>query len=200
MDSTSPPPESGSHWELEQRLALLGPKDNTRGFLFGTALELVRTQEGEAAHQRCLAAAGGGTFTAFFLYPMASMLKMAFTAAHELSAHYGGFDGAMQNLGFRSTPRFLDSTTGRLLLSLVGREPRLLMEGLPGAYKSAFDHGQCVLSWMGPKQGRFQYTNALPAAYFTGSVLQIFAAAHLKGQAHGQQKGLRECTVEFSWE
>ncbi|HYO66695.1 MAG TPA: TIGR02265 family protein, partial [Archangium sp.] len=155
--------------QLEQRLAVVGPKDTTRGFLFGSALELMRTEGSAESLKRCVEAAGSGNFTAFFSYPVSTFLKLTYAAAQELSDKHGGFDAAMQHLGFRVAPRFLESTTGRMLLSLVGKEPRRLIESMPSAYKTAWDHGACSLTWTGAKSGRIDYVNAIPAPYFAGS-------------------------------
>ncbi|HEX5749876.1 MAG TPA: DUF2378 family protein [Archangium sp.] len=187
--------------QLEQRLALVGPKDTTRGFLFGSALELVRTEGNAESLKRCVDAAGSGNFTAFFSYPVSTFLKLTYAAARELSDKHGGFDGAMQHLGMRVAPRFLESTTGKMLLSLVGKEPKRLIESMPSAYKTAWDHGSCTLTWTGPKSGRVDYVNAVPGAYFAGSLMQILNAAQLKGaRATVRQSTLTDFSVEFSWE
>ncbi|WP_375768648.1 DUF2378 family protein [Archangium gephyra] len=187
--------------ELEQRLGAVGAKDTTRGFLFGAALDLVRTEVGPDALKRCVEAAGSGNFTAFFSYPVSTFLKLTYAAARELSPKHGGFDGAMQHLGLRVAPRFLESTTGKMLLSLVGKEPKRLIDSMPSAYKTAWDHGTCSLTWSGPKSGRIDYVNAVPGAYFAGSLMQILNAAQLKGsRATVRQKSLTEFSVEFSWE
>ncbi|MFY0527842.1 TIGR02265 family protein [Archangium gephyra] len=187
--------------ELEQRLGAVGPKDTTRGFLFGSALDLVRTEVGPDAFKRCVDAAGGGNFTAFFSYPVSTFLKLTYASAQELSTKHGSFDAAMQHLGFRVAPRFLESTTGKMLLSLVGKEPKRLIDSMPSAYKTAWDHGSCALTWSGPKSGRIDYVNAVPAPYFAGSVLQILNAAQLKGiRATPKQTSLTEFSVDFSWE
>jgi uncharacterized protein (TIGR02265 family) len=187
--------------ELEQRLGAVAAKDTTRGFLFGSAMDLVRTEVGPDALKRCVDAAGSGNFTAFFSYPVSTFLKMTYAAARELSDKHGGFDAAMQHLGFRVAPRFLESTTGKMLLSLVGKEPKRLIDSMPSAYKTAWDHGACSLTWSGPKSGRIDYVNAIPAPYFAGSVLQILNAAQLKGiRATPKQTSLTEFSVDFSWE
>nr|QKW93778.1 hypothetical protein [Vitiosangium cumulatum] len=187
--------------ELEQRLAAVGPKDTTRGFLFSAALEVVRSQADAEALKRCVEAAGNSNFTAFFSYPVPTLLKLLYAASRELSSKHGGFDGAMQQLGFRVAPRFLESTTGKMLLSLVGKEPKRLIDSMPTAYKTAWDHGNCTLTWTGPKGGRLAYTNVIPVQYFAGSVMQILSAAQVKGaQATGKQLSLTESTVDFSWD
>jgi uncharacterized protein (TIGR02265 family) len=205
MNSTSsaqPSPASAAQKELEQRLTVLTPKDTTRGFLFTAALDVVKTQVGEDAAKRCVEAAGGGSFTAFFSYPVSTLLKLSYAAARELGPKNGGFDGAMQLLGYRVAPRFLESTTGKMLLSLVSnKDPKRLIDSLPTAYRTAWDHGGCSMKWMGPKNGRLSYTNAMPVAYFVGSVQQMLAAANLRGvQVTGRQVGLTSCEVDFSWE
>ncbi|ATB29332.1 TIGR02265 family protein [Melittangium boletus] len=186
--------------ELQRRQALVGPRDTTRGFLFLTALDAVKHQLGRHAHQRCLEAVGIPSFTAFFTYPVSAFLRLSYTAAQELSGDQGGFSSAMQYLGFRAAPRFLESTTGKMLMSLVGKDPRRLIDSMPTAYKTAWDHGGCALKWIGPKHGRLTYTNALPAPYFAGSVQQILSSAKLQGQVLSRQVSLTDCTVEFSWE
>jgi len=204
MNSTSSaqtPQAAGAQKELEQRLAALTPKDTTRGFLFTAALDYVKSQVGEDAVKRCTDAAGSASFNAFFSYPITTLLKLVYAASKELSGKYGGFDGALQQLGYRAAPRFLESTTGKMLLSLVGKEPKRLIDSLPTAYRTAWDHGGCSLKWTGPKSGRLSYTNAMPVAYFTGSVQQMLSAANLKGiQVTGRQVGLTSCEVDFSWE
>lgn len=191
----------GSAKDLEQRLAATGPKDTTRGFLFNAALEVVKTQAGEVAMKRCVEAAGGGSYTAFFSYPVTALVKLTYMGARELSIKFGSFEGAMEEFGYRVAPRFLESTTGKMLLSLVGKEPKRLIDSLPTAYKTAWDHGNCTLTWTGPKSGRLTYVNALPVAYFVGSVKQMLAAAQLKGtQVRSQQTSPTECTIDFSWE
>ena len=186
--------------ELQRRQALVGPRDTTRGFLFITALDVVKNQLGKQAHQRCVEAGGIPSFTAFFSYPVSAFLSLSYAAAQELSVDQGGFSGALQYLGFRAAPRFLESTTGKMLMSLVGKEPRRLIESLPTAYKTAWDHGGCAIKWLGPKSGRLTYTNALPAPYFAGSVQQILSSAKLRGQVLSRQVSLTDCSVEFSWE
>ena len=190
---------SGASQELEQRLALVGPKDTSRGFLFGTALEVVRSEGTAAALKRCALAAGGEHFTAFFSYPITTLLKLTYAAARELRVLHGSFNGAMEHLGLRAAPRFLDSASGKMLLSLVGKEPRRLLESMPTAYKTAWDHGQCRLTWRGPQRGQLHYTSVIPVSYFVGSVRQVLSAARLEGRVVGQQESLTESTVDFSW-
>ena len=192
--------ESGAAQELERRLALVGPRDTTRGFLFGTALEAVKRQTSAAALKRCVDVAGSHQFTAFFAYPISTLLKLTYAAARELRGLHGGFDGAMRHLGFHAAPRFLDSAAGRMMLSFVGRDPRRLFEGMPTAYRTAWEHGGCALAWTGLRRGRLQYTNALPAAYFVGSVQQMLMSAGLQGTVTSQQNHLTEFTVDFSWQ
>ncbi|MET0404854.1 MAG: DUF2378 family protein [Cystobacter sp.] len=186
--------------ELERRLGTVGYKDTTRGFLFGTALEVVKGQASREAYQRCVEAAGAGSFTAFFSYPVSTLLKLSYAAARTLAPYHGGFENAMQYLGFRAAPRFLESTTGRMLMSLVGKDPTRLIDSMPTAYKTAWDHGGCALKWLGPRAGRLSYTNALPHPYFAGSMQQVLSSAKLRGTVVGRQVSLTECTVEFAWE
>jgi uncharacterized protein (TIGR02265 family) len=204
MNGPIPAPPSqglGSKQDLEQRLAALQPKETTRGFLFNATLEEVKAQGSAAALKRCVDASGGGSFTAFFSYPVGTLLKLVYAAAWELGNQYGGFEGALQHLGFRAAPRFLDSTAGKMLMSLVGKDPKRLIDGLPSAYKTAWEHGSCALEWTGPQSGRFTYRdNVIPYPYFVGSVQQVLSVAKLpQAQVRGRQVSLTECEVEFSY-
>jgi len=187
--------------ELEQRLASLTPRDTTRGFLFNAALDLVKSEAGEDAMKRCLEAAGDSSFTDFFSYPVSTLLKLTYAAAHELSARSGGFDEALQRLGGHVAPHFLASATGRRLLSLMGKEPGQLFDSLPTAYRMWWDHGGCSLTWSGPRSGRLHYDNAMPVSYLIGSVKPLLAAPHLQGtRVNGRQTGPTRSEVDFSWE
>jgi uncharacterized protein (TIGR02265 family) len=200
--SSAPPSQAtAKQLDLEQRLAVLTPTDTTRGFLFNAALELVKGDVGEDALKRCHEASGGLGFTAFFSYPVGTLLKLVYAAAHELSGRYGGFDEALRQLGDRGAPRFLESATGKRLLAQVDTEPRRLVDSLPTAYRMAWDHGTCSLTWTGPRSGRVSYENAMPVAYFAGSVSRMLTAARLTGpRVTGRQVGLTACAVDFAWE
>lgn len=198
--STQSSQESAAERELEQRLAALKPRDTTRGFLFNAALELVRSQGDAEALARCVQVTEGRGFNAFFAYPIHTLLNLTYAAARELSGRYGGFDGAVRQLGFSTTPRFLESSMGKMLLSLAGMDARKLIGNMPSAYMTAWNHGSCTLSWSGTRSGRFTYVNVMPVAYFTGSVLQILSVVQAPGaQATGRQTSLTGCQVDFSW-
>jgi uncharacterized protein (TIGR02265 family) len=187
--------------ELEQRLASLTPKDTTRGFLFNAALDLVRSEAGEDAVKRCLEAAGSSGFTAFFSYPVSTLVQLIHAAAHELSDRYGGFDEALRQLGAQVAPHFLGSATGRMLLSLMGKEPQQRFDSLPTAYRMWWDHGSCSLTWVSPRSGRLHYDNAMPVAYLVGSVMPLLTGPRLQGaRVNGRQTGPTTSEVDFSWE
>jgi uncharacterized protein (TIGR02265 family) len=187
--------------ELEQRLASLTPKDTTRGFLFSAALDLVKREAGEDAMKRCLEAADASGFTAFFSYPVSTLLQLVHAAAHELSDRYGGVDEALQRLGAHVAPHFLASATGKMLLSLMGKEPQQRFDSLPTAYRMWWDHGSCSLTWSGPRSGRIHYESAMPVAYLIGSVKPLLAASHLQStRLTGRQTGPTTSEVDFSWE
>ena len=105
--------ESGSSQDLERRLAVVGPRDTTKGFLFGTALEVVKNQGTAAALRRCAAAAGSAHFMPFFSYPIATLLKLTYAVARELRSPYlKDFDGAVTS-SWASAPRRASSSPRR---------------------------------------------------------------------------------------
>jgi len=106
------------------------PEDTLRGFLFGATLKAVRSQGDEAAVLRCLKAASGVGFLAFFCYPVPSLLRMLYSAAWSLSGSHGGVEEALRCLGRRAALDFLASPAGRALLKLSVNEPRRLFNNL----------------------------------------------------------------------
>jgi uncharacterized protein (TIGR02265 family) len=187
--------------ELEQRLARINPADTLRGLFFNGVLKAVKEEEDEGKLKRCLEASGGAHYLAFFSYPATSLLRLLHTAAVELSEKRGGYDAAMRYLGRQMSPSFLESAAGRALLLLSGGSPRLLLNSMPMAYRTAMEHGECQVEWDGPKHGFLHLKgNALPAQYFEGSLQETFRVARMEHvSVKGWQHELDHIVLEISW-
>ena len=96
--------EHGPQQELEQRLVLTGPEDTLRGLFFNSVLEQVRPLHNPVAWQRCVEAAGGERFMAFFSYPISSFIRLLYVAAEALSEGRGEFHTALWHLGRELVP------------------------------------------------------------------------------------------------
>jgi uncharacterized protein (TIGR02265 family) len=192
----------GSPEELEERLLLTPPGDMARGFVFSTILKVVRNEAEEAALKRCLEAANEASFIPFFNYPMRSLLRLFYAAAWELSDKHGGFEKAMWYLGASSVPEFLQSAVGRLLLAMSGMNVRRLVERIPVAYPTIYEHGGCTLSWVGDKRAQLHLQgNLFPPPFIEGAVLHVLQAIKPAGvTVQVRRMAPRENMLTVSWE
>jgi uncharacterized protein (TIGR02265 family) len=193
--------ETGSQAELEQRLALARPEDTLRGFFFTAALKVVRNECDETVLRRCLEASGEGRLMAFFSYPLGPLLRLLYAAAWALSEKHGGFEAAMRHLGHEVVPDYLESSAGRLLTMLPVGAPKLLLDNLPPAYRTAVMHGSCSVTWLGPNHCLLVLQGtALPLPYIEGAVLGLFERLKMKNvKVVERQEGAREIRLSLSW-
>ena len=193
--------EHGPKQELEQRLGLVGSEDTLRGLFFNSVLEQVRPLQNPAAWRRCVEAAGGERFMAFFSYPISAYLRLLYTAAEALSEGRGELGMALWHLGRELVPHYLDSSAGQVLLLMSQGKPRRLLEGLPPAYRTAIRHGQCSVEWLGPCHGRLLFQGCtLPAEFYEGAVRGVFETTRLThATIQARQVDLLSTEVEVKW-
>jgi uncharacterized protein (TIGR02265 family) len=186
---------------LEQRLALARPEHTLRGFFFNSALELVRELQDTVVLNRCVEAAGGNRFMAFFSYPVTSLNRLLYTAAWALSETQGGFDGAMRAMGHHVVPDFLDSAAGGALLRLAGRDPKRLLTSLPAGYRTAILHGECSIRWTTPSSGTLVVRNStIPMEYLEGAAQGIYELTKIANvKVVGRREGLTDSEIDVSW-
>ncbi|WP_257463458.1 TIGR02265 family protein [Archangium lipolyticum] len=193
--------ETGSQQELEQRLALVGPKDTLHGFFFNGALKVVRGLGDAVVLGHCIQAAGGDRFSAFFHYPVGSLTRLLYAAAWALSEAHGGFDAAMRYLGSQVVPDYLESSAGRVLVKLAGGGPKQLLHSLPSVYRTSVQHGECAVRWTGSNAGVLQLAgNILPSAYVEGATRGVFDSLRMPNvKVSGKQVSLSHSEMEISW-
>ncbi|HEX8824815.1 MAG TPA: DUF2378 family protein [Archangium sp.] len=187
--------------ELDERLTLATPGDAVRGLFFNSMLGLVRTLGDEPAMERCLEASGERRFLDFFNYPVSALLRLTYTAGHELGPRYGGFDGALRQMGQQAMVDFLGSVMGRALKHLSGQDIRALMGSIQNIYRMTLSYGTRQVVWDGPARGRLiLQRNFLPFAYHEGGLrttLDQMKAQNVK--VIGRQTGPLDSEYEFSW-
>jgi uncharacterized protein (TIGR02265 family) len=188
--------------ELDQRLTLATPNDVVRGLFFNSMLELVRRLGDAATMERCLEASGGQRFLDFFNYPVSALLRLTYTAGHELGPRYGGFDGALRQMGQQAMRDFLDSLMGRTLRHLAGQDTRTLVSNIQNIYRMTLSYGTRQLVWDGPRRGRLiLQRNFIPFAYHEGGLRMTLD--QMKAQnvsVVGRQTGPLDSEYAFSWE
>ena len=193
--------EHGPKQELEQRLVLTAPEDTLRGLFFNSVLEQVRPLRNPVAWERCIEAAGGERFMAFFSYSTRAFLRLLYTAAESLSEGKGEVRSALWHLGRELVPHYLDSSAGQVLLLMSQGQPRRLLEGLPPAYRTATRHGRCLVEWLAPCHGRLVFEACtLPADFYEGAVRGVFEITRLaRATIHARQVSLLLTEVDVDW-
>ena len=188
--------------DLEQRLAVATPDKTCRGMFLKGVLQVVKSLGDETAVQRCLEASGQTRITDFFSYPIASQLRLTWTAAEFLAPRTGGFEEALRLLGRQATADFMASLAGRTIVALTGRDPVKMVNSLPTAFRASVNYGRHTVEWTGPKSGRFFLDGDLmPEPVNAGIVEAALMAADVKGvQVQGRQVSLTQCECLFSWE
>ncbi|HSP77929.1 MAG TPA: TIGR02265 family protein [Myxococcaceae bacterium] len=186
---------------MEARLGLATPQDTVRGLFFLSMLEVVRALTDEATVERCLEATGEREFLEFFNYPASLLIRLTFTAGHELSARHGSFDEALRHLGRQAMADFFASAMGRSLLNLPGQDIRHLVSSMQTMYRMTMSYGERQVVWEGPTRGRLLLTrNFIPAPYHEGGLrttLDKMGAPHVR--VTGTQTALLDSEYEFSW-
>lgn len=157
--------------ELEHLLTLATPVDTCRGMFFNGLFDAVRTLGGEEVRARCYVAAGAKRFVDFFSYPVADLLKAIFTAADLLGPKHGGREAVMYLLGRRATEDFHQSTVGKTMLALAGKEPQRMLNTFPSAFRAALSYGNRTVEHLGDKQARMlARRDFLPLAFNEGVI------------------------------
>ncbi|WP_395832569.1 TIGR02265 family protein [Archangium violaceum] len=201
MTSSQNAADLGSSRDLEERLVLTPPGDTARGYFFSCALEQVRLHGDEKALKRCLEVSGQDAFTAFFSYPISSLLRLLFCSAWSLKAPTEGFEDSLRHLGRHVARHFRTNSVGRAMLVLAARSPKRLADSLTATYPTGWGHGKGSVKWAGPQQCiAYIHGNVIPYPYFEGIFLELFEAAGATDlKVKGRQVRLADTEYEISW-
>ena len=180
----SPPPRVELDSEdFRQRMSLARPEDTAKGMFFnGVTLAVSRLLDAEAA-RTVVASSDEKKFVDFFNYPIASFLKMSFTATALLERVAGGHDAAFRRLGVQATNDFLATTVGKTLLMLAGRDPKRLLSAVPGAFKTCVSYGERKMEFTGETSGTMKMIrDFMPFPYHEGVLEAVIALARREGR------------------
>ncbi|WP_370640428.1 DUF2378 family protein [Myxococcus sp. XM-1-1-1] len=188
--------------ELEERVSLATRDDTARGLFFNGVLGAVRVLDGEAAVQRCLAAAGEKKYVDFFNYPVEAYLRLAFTAAQVMGPKLGGFDAALRRMGVQATTDFLSSAAGKTLLLLASNSPKRMLGNLHSGYKAAVSYGERGVTWTGDTSGVFSMKRDFMTPAYHEGVLQavIEAVGGKQVRVSGKKTGPLDAEYTLSWQ
>ncbi len=181
---------------------MASPSDTARGMFLRATLEAVRALGDEEAVRRCQRASGEEKLVDFFTYPISANLRMVFAAARMLEGHYGGFDEALRQIGYRAAESFLASTAGLALQFLARGDVKRLVGNLPSAYRASVSFGLRSVVWTGPTSGRLTMRREfMPYPFHEGVLLGVLKKANVRGaRVRGHQLSTLESDYDISWE
>ena len=186
---------------LARREALALPGELARGMFFQATLEAVRALGDEEAVRRCLEASGEERFVDFFNYPVATHLRVLFTAAQQLQGRCGSLEEALRQLGLRAGVHFMRCVAGMALLLVSRWEPRRLVDGLPSVYRAAVSYGKRSVMWTGPASGRLlMQREFMPYPFQEGVLAGVLEGGKARGvQVRGRQLSTLDSEYDVSW-
>ncbi|MGZ3459559.1 MAG: TIGR02265 family protein, partial [Archangium sp.] len=168
--------------DCEMRLVHVGPQDTVRGLFLNGTLETIRLLGGEQVAKDCLEACGQERFVDVFSYSIGLQLRMISVAMPSLMTRVGSCELVLWQLGRRAAMDFLQSTAGKMLLTLARKEPKRLVNSLPSAYKASVSYGTQQVEWSGPKSGRvIMKREFMPHAFHSGMVEMLLEMAGATG-------------------
>jgi uncharacterized protein (TIGR02265 family) len=188
--------------DLEERLSMAAPGGTVKGVLCNAALTAVGRVLDSSAADSCRAASGERRFIDFFNYPIASFLRLSFTAAELSRSKLGGLDAAFRTLGKQAVDDFLSTAAGKTLRSLGNRDPHRLLATLPSAYRTALNHGERSIQLA--TEGRCvlkMRRDFLPHPYHEGVLASLLSSLGLgMAQVVGRRVGVLDADYEIAWE
>lgn len=192
-----------AQWEedLARRLAHAQPANTIRGMFVQALLDRVRALGDEALLARALALCGPGPLVELFHYPVRTYLQLLGLLMPSLVARHGGAEAGLRALGHQGMARFLASYTGRMLLTLSGRDPKRMLNHAPMGYRVATGSTQHALEWLGPRRCHWRMREQfMPAPYHEGLLLELLAQGGARdARVVGRQTALVDSEYDIVW-
>ena len=191
------------HWERDfaRRISLATPSDTARGVFCIGLLKAMEDLGGAEAARRCLEASGEKNFVELFNYPITTYLRMVSTAVHLLAAKYGDIEEALRRIGRRAAADFRESSAGRAMGVMHGRDARRLLDCLPVVYRVALSFGMYELAWVAPAHARFGVKRTfIPYPFHEGVLLELIEKTNVPQlKVRGHQVAPLDSEYEISW-
>ncbi len=196
--------QSADFWaqDFARRISLAGPSDTTRGVFCLGLLRTVRALGDEDLVKRCLEASGEKEFVEFFNYPMASYLRMISCAIWLLAVRYGGIEEALRQIRRMAAADFRESTGGKAMGVMHGKDARSLLDTLPVVYRVAMSFGEQEVVWVAPARARFVLKGTfIPYPFHEGVLLEFLEKMNVQRvRVSGRQTGELDSVYEIAWE
>lgn len=189
--------------DCEMRMVHIGPQDTARGLFLNGTLESIRLLGGDRLAKNCRDACGQERFENFFNYSISMQLRMLSLAIPALMTRWGSCDMVLRQLGRRSAMDFLESSAGKMMLTLAQKDPKRMLNSIPSLYRASVSYGTQSVEWTGPKSGRVILKREfMPHAFHEGLVDLLLEMAGASGvrRVKSRQTGRLDIECEFSWE
>lgn len=194
---------SAYDWESDfaVRMARASPSLKARGFFLQAYLQHLRSLGDEALLARALALCGPGPLIELFEYPVRLQLELLALRMPSLVARHGDGTEALRVVGREDVMRFLESTTGRLLTKLTGRDPKRLLSHTPLGYRMSSALGEQTQEWHGPRDCRWVMKDQMmPLAFHEGIMLGLLDWGGARdARVVGRQLSLLDSEYRISW-
>lgn len=187
--------------DLARRLAAATPADTLRGLNFNAVFAVVRDALGPDT-ARAIDPAGKGARIDFVSYPAEEYLRIAFAAVERLEPRFGGAEAAWHEIGARSVGRFFDSTLGRTVLAIAGRDPLRFVSAAPGWYRAGVSYGERSVRYAGERRLVAEFRrDFIPPPFHRAVILTGLEAAGARGvSVDATPVGLLDTDFAVSWE
>lgn len=186
--------------ELAQRLSAVAPQDTIRGLGFRTILQLVRERLGQRAAEELQRQRLDRPPVDFFPYPASQFLELLYAASDRLEHVYGSTDAAFRAMGAATTTNFFDSTVGKTLALMIGRDAHRLFSSAASAYGSIVSYGTRECTRLGDHKVRLVFKGDMqPVPYHEGTLGECLNVVGARGTVQGTALGLTEAEYLVEW-
>ena len=203
VEMNAPTPVSYD-WESDfaLRVAKAPPSVKARGFFLQAYLRQLRALGDEELLAQGLALCGSGPLIELFEYPIDLQLRLLGLLMPSLVARHGDSTAALRAVGSQDALRFLESTTGRLLLKLTGKDPKRLLTHTPLGYRMSSAPGEHIQEWSGPRSCYWVMKDQImPLAFHEGILQQLLRWGGARNfRVVGRQTRLMDSEYEISWD
>lgn len=186
--------------ELAQRLAVVTPQDTIRGLSFSAIHQLVEECMGREAAEKLQRRHLERAPVDFFPYPARTFLTLLYDAADVLEPFYGSADAALHALGAATTMHFFQSTVGRTLARIIGKDAHRLYSNASTAYASVVSYGSRQVTRLGDTKVRLLFKGDMqPVQYHEGLLGAGLHVVGAQGTVHGTALGFTMAEYIVEW-
>jgi uncharacterized protein (TIGR02265 family) len=177
------------------------PEDTCKGLNYSTLFDFARAELGPKAHRE-VDPLGKGERVEFFNYPIVPYLDAAWNLHERLAPRHGSAELVLFALGKRTVDRFLESTLGKTIFAISGRDPRRILSAGPAAVRSTVSYGERKMTFLGERQARFTVRrDFMPSEFHRGVIVAALSATDARNpRVTARETGFMDSEYEIAWD